>query len=145
MSTETPKQPVPGATIQAPNPQFTQQQRLSYIKVTKDNNVVLELEAKKHKHIYEALYYKTMTEQLLLEIEANKRAQQNVTPEKPAASEGPWEKPNDSGSSYVMDQKVSTSPYDAEATTSGSMEELVTPVSESKSIMEVHHADADID
>jgi hypothetical protein len=135
MSQETPKQPVPGATIEAPNPQFTQQQRLSYIKITKENNVVLELEAKKHKHIYEALYYKTMTEQLLLEIEASKRAQapQPQPTDQPVATEGPWEVP------------ANTPSYDAEATTSGSMEELVTPIPESKPIMTVHHTDVDAD
>ena len=137
MIQETPKQPVPGVTIEAPNPQFSTAQRLSYIKITKENNVVLELEAKKHKHIYEALYYKTLTEQLLLEIEASKRAQapqpQPQPTNQPVATEGPWEVP------------ANTPSYDAEATTSGSMEELVTPIPESKPIMTVHHTDVDAD
>lgn len=152
MSTETPKQPIPGVMIQEPNPQFSAAQRLSYIKTTKDNNVVLDLEAKKWKHIYEALYFKTMTEQLQLEIAANEAARQNAklpTPpqqEAPVTS-GPWDR-EPLKSNMVLDQKIEEGPtpsYDAEYTTSGSMEELVAPVSESKPIMEVHHTEIDAD
>lgn len=156
MSTTTPeanapKQPIEGVTIQAPNPQFSAAQRLSYIKTTKDNNVVLELEAKKWKHIYEALYFKTMTEQLQLEIAANEAAKLNSTKPQPQQ-----EAPATSG------------PWGAEATTSGPMDELVSemPIGHgvdiavqeseafadadqiaraSKPIMEVHHSEALVD
>ena len=139
MSTETRKQPIEGVTIQAPNPEFSAAQRLSYIKTTKENNVVLELEAKKWKHIYEALYFKTMTEQLQLEIAANEAARLNST-----KSVSQQEAPATSG------------PWGAEATTSGPIDELATSAyvkevvdsvqfPSSKPIMEVHHSEALVD
>lgn len=109
-------------------------QRLDYIEATKKQNVILKLEAEKFEYMYKALSYKMGLNQLRAQLLAEEEAEKNQT--KVQVSErieqGPWPTP-------TPDQEVPTSPYDAEATTSGVLEEI--PPTESRPIMEVHHRD----